>query len=150
MIMCELVFYLALVMIPSPRIRPGRVLSFQSKLLNKTIQWGNNHLFYLIFNITNCFIGIYLVKYSTISNYLLAFAYWLVWFSTMCFIVNTCLEIHCINTNNTHSEMFERHKHPELYKKIKIIKEMHMVYHDYHNPHSNGICSNWKYYFSLY
>lgn len=131
LLFCELLFFVALSCgpPPKPRLDQPRVLHFYSKLLRNKIQWGNNHVVYLLFNLAVGVIGFYVVINAVIDGYVAAFAYWVVLFSVALFLANFLLEVWCISRNLTHSEMFQRQLHPELYRKLKIVKELGLVYH---------------------
>lgn len=97
---------------PKPRLDHNRILHFYSKLLKNKIQWGNNHLAYMLFNLATAVVGFYNIHFAVVDGYLAAFAYWVVLFSTAMFFGNFLLEMMCVCLNLTHSEMFQRHLHP--------------------------------------
>lgn len=152
LLFCELLFFVALSCSPppKPRLDHNRVLHFYSKLLKNKIQWGNNHFSYILFNLATSMVGVYNIRNAVVDGYIAAFAYLVVLFSTILFLGNFLMEMWCVTRNLTHSEMFQRHMHPELYRKLKVVKELGLVYHEFHNPRDKGLRQNWKYYCSLY
>jgi hypothetical protein len=90
LLFCQLLFYVAISCSPppKPRLDENRVIYFNSKLLKNKIQWGNNHMAYILFNFDSAVIGVYNCLYANVDNYLAALAFWVVLGATLMFLAN--------------------------------------------------------------
>lgn len=104
LLFCELLFFVALSCSPppKPRLDQSRTLHFYSKLLKNKIQWGNNHLAYMLFNMAVGLVGMYVLKFAKVESYLSALFYWVLLVSTLCFLANFLMEMWCVSRNLTH------------------------------------------------
>lgn len=81
-----------------------------------------------------------------VTSLWLGFYYWTNIAILGAFSVNLGVLLYGVLTNTTPSEMFESHKHPQLWKKIEYITHKNMVVRVYRNQNRKDTMSNLSYY----
>lgn len=83
-----------------------------------------------------------------VDSFPMAFYFWVQLVVTAALAVNLWTLGYGIFTNTTPSELFEAHKHPQLWRKIEYIVHRNMLTRTYHNPHRKDVQTNLQAYLS--
>jgi hypothetical protein len=83
-----------------------------------------------------------------VSSIWLGLYFWATVGTTVTFLVNLVILLYGVMTNTTPSEMFQSHKHLDLWNKIDYLPHKNIVIRVYKNPHRKDYKSNLCYYFS--
>ena len=136
-----LVFLLLAVRVPGPDSK-ARPTAFFSELVNQQIVLGYNHLPYVCLMVLLVVAGLQTLLTLSVDSLALGLYFWVVFGVEMTFVVNLGVMVYGIATNTTPSEMFESHKHPQLWKKIDYLIHRNIVTRVYKNPNRKDLLAN--------
>jgi hypothetical protein len=126
-----------------------RPTAFFSELVNQDIVYGYNHLGYLMLMLFLIINGFFTVFNLSVDSFWGGLHFWFTLVLSLVFFINLWVLVFGVLSNTTPSELYESHKHPNLWKKIDYLPHKNMVVRSYKNPNrKDDKWANVKEYFS--